>query len=88
MANLHLRFDEGRVGRAQASPSLLLYRSALIGDPAQKTVLDETGFLMEAFTRPPSGDARHGSVNPWRLIRPYMRAPLPVNRFLMVFSGA
>lgn len=24
--NLHLRFDEGRVGRATASPSLLLYR--------------------------------------------------------------
>ena len=26
VGNLHLRFDEGRVGRAQASPSLLLYR--------------------------------------------------------------
>ena len=24
----------------------------LIGDPAQKTVLDEAGFLMEAFTNP------------------------------------
>src|ERR1051325_2504915 len=26
VGNLHLRFDEGRVGRALASPSLLLYR--------------------------------------------------------------
>jgi hypothetical protein len=25
VGNLNLRFDEGRVGRAQASPSLLLY---------------------------------------------------------------
>jgi hypothetical protein len=25
VVNLHLRFDEGRVGRATASPSLLLY---------------------------------------------------------------
>src|SRR5437762_9739172 len=29
--NLHLRFDEGRVGRALASPSLLLYRLGLEG---------------------------------------------------------
>ena len=27
----------------------------LIGDPAQKTVLDEAGFLMEVFTFPTSG---------------------------------
>src|SRR5215471_17561858 len=26
----------------------------IIGDPAQKTVLDEAGFLMEAFTKPAS----------------------------------
>ena len=26
MGNLHLRFDEGRVGRGFPSPSLLLYR--------------------------------------------------------------
>jgi hypothetical protein len=26
VGNLHLRFDEGRAGRANASPTLLLYR--------------------------------------------------------------
>ena len=30
VGNLHLRFDEGRVGRAQASPSLLLYPRAQV----------------------------------------------------------
>src|SRR5215831_10339286 len=41
--------------------SLKAYRASrwsaigLIGDPAQKTVLDEAGFLMEAFTAVPAG---------------------------------
>src|SRR5215471_18080729 len=57
--------EAGRVGggRSQERPktfprgrSLKVYRASrwsaigLIGHPAQKTVLDEAGFLMEAFT--------------------------------------
>src|SRR5215831_17801686 len=57
--------EAGRIsdGRSQERPktfprgrSLKVYRASrwsaigLIGDPAQKTVLDEAGFLMEAFT--------------------------------------
>jgi hypothetical protein len=43
--SLHLRFDEGRVGRAMVSPSLLLYRSSLsVARP--KLALDTAGFLM------------------------------------------
>src|SRR5215470_5185221 len=59
--------EAGRVGggRSQERPktfprgrSLKVYRASrwsaigLIGGPAQKTVLDEAGFLMEAFTNP------------------------------------
>ena len=49
MGNLHLRFDEGRAGRATRvafSPTLPI---GLIGDPCPETVLDE-------------GRLSHGSV--------------------------
>src|ERR1700752_5298292 len=62
--------ESGRVGggRSQERPktfprgrSLKVYRASrwsaigLIGYPAQKTVLDEAGFLMEGFTNPTDG---------------------------------
>ena len=62
-----VRMEAGRVGdgRSQERPktiprggSLKAYHASrwsaidLIGDPAQKTVLDEAGFLMEGFTNP------------------------------------
>ena len=52
------RGGEVRKGQThfQEVKSVKVYRASrwsaigLIGDPAQKTVLDEAGFLMEAFT--------------------------------------
>ena len=38
MGNLHLRFDEGRVGRAQASPSLLLYPRSYMNLSAMENI--------------------------------------------------
>jgi len=42
VGNLHLRFDEGRVGRAQASPSLLLYHPG----PSKRTRRKERALLI------------------------------------------
>ena len=54
MGNLHLRFDEGRVGRAQASPSLLLYPSDVRMARPRKKRLD-TGRLLMEVARHPAG---------------------------------
>ena len=59
-----VRFDEGRVGRTQVSPSLLLYRPIVFFSPSEGAVYSISFFLRNQSRR--MSRRRPASLGNWR----------------------